>query len=120
MLVLRTASAAIAPATAIGHKGEVAEAKVPVGTILDLLESPELVQRVSECFLEENKVLKYEPLPPPDTRPDVELNKAPHLVGRSRQHGLIIREQRIIHPHEEIVRKLRGYPKRKSPVSRGR
>ena len=45
------------------------------GTILDLLESPELVARVRECFEEENKGVKYEPLMPPDARPEVGLNK---------------------------------------------
>ena len=45
------------------------------GTLLDLLGSPELVKRVRECFEEENKGVRYEPLLPPDTRPSVELNK---------------------------------------------
>ena len=67
--------AAIAPATSIGHKGEVAGAKVLAGTILDLLQNPELIQRARECFEEENKGVKYEPLLPPDTRPPLDLNK---------------------------------------------
>ena len=45
------------------------------GTILDLLESPDLVARVRECFLEENRGVKYEPLLPPDTHPPLDLNK---------------------------------------------
>ena len=61
--------AAIAPATSIGHKGEVAGAKVLAGTLLDLLGNPEIVKQVKECFEVENKGVKYEPLLPPDTRP---------------------------------------------------
>ena len=51
---------ATAPTTSISHKGEVAGAKVLAGTILDLLEGPELVAQVREYFLEENKGVKYE------------------------------------------------------------
>ncbi|MEX0975257.1 MAG: hypothetical protein WD024_07920 [Bacillota bacterium] len=67
--------AAIAPATSIGHKGEVAGAKVPAGRLLDLLSSPVLVKQVKECLAEESVGVKYEPLLPPDTHPSVELNK---------------------------------------------
>jgi aminobenzoyl-glutamate utilization protein B len=42
--------AAIAPATSIGHKGEVAGAKVLAGTLLDLLGNPELVGKVKEKY----------------------------------------------------------------------
>ena len=45
------------------------------GTTLHLLQDAELVQRVRECFEEESKGVKYEPLLPPDTHPSVELNK---------------------------------------------
>ena len=50
---------ATAPTTSISHKREVAGAKVLAGTILDLLESPELVARVREYFLEENKGVEF-------------------------------------------------------------
>ena len=67
--------AAIAPATSIGHKGEVAGAKVLAGTLLDLLESPELVARVKKCFAVESVGVEYEPLLPPNTHPPLDLNK---------------------------------------------
>ncbi|MEX0975184.1 MAG: amidohydrolase, partial [Bacillota bacterium] len=67
--------AAIAPATSIVHKGEVAGAKVVAGTLLDLLGNPDLVAQVKECFAQESKGVKYEPLLPPDTHPSAELNK---------------------------------------------
>jgi len=67
--------AGIAPATSIGHKGAVAGAKVVAGTLIDLLVNPELVAKVKECFKEETKGVRYEPLLPPDTVPPVGLNK---------------------------------------------
>jgi aminobenzoyl-glutamate utilization protein B len=68
--------AGIAPATSIGHKGEVAGAKVLAGTLLDLLSQPELVEKVHACFDEENKGVSYEPLLPLGTTPPLEQNKA--------------------------------------------
>lgn len=68
--------AGIAPATSIGHKGEVAGAKVLAGTLLDLLSQPELVQQVRACFEQENRGVNYQPLLPLETQPPIELNRA--------------------------------------------
>lgn len=68
--------AGIAPATSIGHQGEVAGAKVLAATLVDLLGKPELVEQVRACFEEENRGVTYEPLLPMETNPPLELNKA--------------------------------------------
>ncbi|MGI6357903.1 MAG: amidohydrolase [Bacillota bacterium] len=68
--------AAIAPATSIGHKGEVVGAKVLAGTLLDLLTQPDLIQKVRECFQQETKDVAYQPLLPLEAAPPVDLNQA--------------------------------------------
>ncbi len=66
--------AAIAAATSIAHKGEVAGAKVLAGTCLDLITDATSLARVKETFALETGDTVYEPLLPPDATPPYNLN----------------------------------------------
>lgn len=68
-------SAGILPATSIAHKGEVAGAKVLAASLLDLLTSPELIQKAKAQFQEDTKETKYFSLLPPDAKPPLDLNR---------------------------------------------
>lgn len=67
--------AAIAEATSIAHKGEVAAAKVLAGSIIDLLTKPELMAKARETFKGEVAGETYQPLLPADQKPRIDLNR---------------------------------------------
>jgi len=69
-------AAAVAEASSIAHKGEVAGAKVMAGTIVDLLAHPELVAKARATFEEEVAGSTYRSLLPPDQKPPLDLNAA--------------------------------------------
>jgi aminobenzoyl-glutamate utilization protein B len=67
---------AIAMATPIAHKGATAGAKVQAMTILDLLLTPDLVERAWAYFRDEQtQTIKYEPLIRPHDTPAIEMNR---------------------------------------------
>ncbi len=69
-------SDAIAMATPIAHKGSAAGAKVQALTALDLLLSPETLQKAWAYFNDvQTKDQKYIPLIAPDDQPAIEMNK---------------------------------------------
>src|SRR3954471_15697499 len=67
--------AAVFPTSSISHKGQVAGAKTLAASIIDLLTTPELIQKARAEFDVESKKTPYFSLVPPDAKPDVELNK---------------------------------------------
>ncbi len=67
-------TAAIAEATSIAHKGEVAGAKVVAGSIVDLLTRPALVAKAKETFQQEVAGSTYRPLVTPETKADLQMN----------------------------------------------
>ncbi len=67
-------AAAIAEATSIAHKGEVAGAKVVAGSIVDLLTTPALVAKAQETFKQEVAGSTYRPLVTPETKADLQMN----------------------------------------------
>jgi aminobenzoyl-glutamate utilization protein B len=68
--------AAVFPTSSISHKGQVAGAKTLAASIIDLLTTPELLQKARAEFEVESKKTPYFSLVPPDAKPDVELNRA--------------------------------------------
>jgi aminobenzoyl-glutamate utilization protein B len=68
--------AAITPVSSISHKGQVVGAKVLAASIIDLLTSPELLEKARAEFLVESKKTPYFSLLPAETNPPVELNRA--------------------------------------------
>jgi aminobenzoyl-glutamate utilization protein B len=67
--------AAVTPVSSISHKGQVAGAKVLAASIIDLMASPELLQKARAEFEVEAKKTPYFSLLPPDAKPDLELNR---------------------------------------------
>src|SRR5215510_10322796 len=67
--------AAVFPTSSISHKGQMAGAKTLAASIIDLLTTPELIQKARAEFEVESKKTPYFSLVPPDAKPDVELNK---------------------------------------------
>ena len=67
--------AAVFPTSTISHKGQVAGAKVLAASIIDLLTSPELLQKARAEFQEESKKTAYFSLLPPDAKPDTGMNQ---------------------------------------------
>ncbi len=67
--------AAVTPTSSISHKGQVAGAKVLAASIIDLMTSPELLQKARAEFEVESKKTPYFSLVPPDAKPDVDLNR---------------------------------------------
>ena len=67
--------AAVFPTSSISHKGQVAGAKTLAASIIDLLTTPELIQKARTEFEVESKKTPYFSLVPPDAKPDIELNK---------------------------------------------
>jgi aminobenzoyl-glutamate utilization protein B len=67
--------AAVTPVSSISHKGQVAGAKVLATSIIDLMTSPELLQKARAEFEVESKRTPYFSLLPPDAKPDLELNR---------------------------------------------
>jgi aminobenzoyl-glutamate utilization protein B len=69
-------AAAVAEATSIAHKGEVAGAKVMAGSIIDVLTKPDVLARAKATFAEEVAGSTYRSLLPPGQKPPVDLNAA--------------------------------------------
>jgi aminobenzoyl-glutamate utilization protein B len=67
--------AAVTPVSSISHKGQVAGAKVLAASIIDLLTSPELLQKARAELDAELKKAPYFSLLPPDAKPDLDLNR---------------------------------------------
>lgn len=68
--------AAVTPVSSISHKGQVVGAKVLAASIIDLMTSPELVQKARAEFETESKKTPYFSLLPADVQPPVDLNRA--------------------------------------------
>jgi aminobenzoyl-glutamate utilization protein B len=68
--------AAVFPTSSISHKGQVIGAKALAASIIDLLTTPELLQKARAEFETESKKTPYFSLVPPDAKPDVDLNRA--------------------------------------------
>ena len=68
--------AAVFPTSSISHKGQVAGAKALAASLIDLLTTPELLQKARAEFEVESKKTPYFSLVPPDAKPDIELNRA--------------------------------------------
>jgi aminobenzoyl-glutamate utilization protein B len=68
--------AAVTPVSSVSHKGQVVGAKVLAASIIDLLTTPELVQKARAEFDIESKKTPYFPLLPPDAQPPLDLNRA--------------------------------------------
>src|SRR5215475_10415244 len=67
--------AAVTPVSSISHKGQVAGAKVLAASVIDLLTSPELLQKARAEFEVDAKKTPYFSLLPPDAKPDLDLNR---------------------------------------------
>jgi len=67
--------AAVTPVSSISHKGQVVGAKALAASIIDLMTSPELLQKARVEFEVESKKTPYFSLVPPDAKPDVDLNR---------------------------------------------
>lgn len=67
--------AAVTPVSSISHKGQAAGAKVLAASIIDLMTSPELLQKAQSEFDTESKTIPYFSLLPPDAKPDTEMNR---------------------------------------------
>ncbi len=67
--------AAVGKTGSIAHKGAVAGAKVLAGSILDLLTTPELLERVKAQFREDTKGVDYVSLMPPEAKPPLDMNR---------------------------------------------
>jgi aminobenzoyl-glutamate utilization protein B len=68
-------TAGITPTMSIAHKGAVVGAKVMAASILDLLTSPELLDKAKKQFQEDTKESKYFSLLPEGAKPPVDLNR---------------------------------------------
>ncbi len=68
-------AAAVAEATSIAHKGEVAGAKVMAGSIIDVLTHPDVLERAKATFSQEVAGSTYRPLVPADQKADLEMNR---------------------------------------------
>jgi aminobenzoyl-glutamate utilization protein B len=82
-------SNAIAMATPIAHKGNVAGAKVTALTLLDLMTKPKLVEDAWKYFRDvQTKTVKYQPLIRPEDKPAVWLNEKIMSTYRERMKKL--------------------------------
>ena len=68
-------TAGITPTMSIAHKGAVVGAKVMAASVLDLLTSPELLDKAKKQFQEDTKESKYFSLLPEGAKPPVDLNR---------------------------------------------
>ena len=68
--------AAVTPVSSVSHKAQVAGAKVLAASIIDLITSPELLQKAHAEFDVESKKTPYFSVLPPDAKPDTEMNRA--------------------------------------------
>jgi aminobenzoyl-glutamate utilization protein B len=62
--------------SSISHKGQVVGAKTLAASIIDLMTSPELLQKARAEFETESKKMPYFSLLPADVQPPVDLNRA--------------------------------------------
>ena len=67
--------AAVFPTSSISHKGQAAGAKALAASIIDLLTTPELIQKARAEFEIESKKIPYFSLVPPDAKPDTDMNR---------------------------------------------
>jgi aminobenzoyl-glutamate utilization protein B len=67
--------AAVTPVSSISHKGQVVGAKALAASIIDLMTSPELLQKARAEFDAESKKTPYFSLLPADVQPPVDLNR---------------------------------------------
>jgi aminobenzoyl-glutamate utilization protein B len=68
--------AAVTPVSSISHKGQVVGAKVLAASIIDLMSSPELLNKARAEFETESKKTPYFSLLPADVQPPLDLNRA--------------------------------------------
>jgi aminobenzoyl-glutamate utilization protein B len=68
--------AAVFPTSSISHKGQVAGAKVLAASLIDLLTSPQVLQKAHAEFEIESKKTPYFSLIPANAQPDTSLNRA--------------------------------------------
>jgi aminobenzoyl-glutamate utilization protein B len=68
--------AAVFPTSSMSHKGQVAGAKTLAASIIDLLTTPDLLQKARAEFDVESKKTPYFSMIPPDAKPDIEMNRA--------------------------------------------
>src|SRR5215211_5237774 len=68
--------AGVFPTSSISHKGQIAGAKTLAASIVDILTTPELIQKARAEFETDSKKTPYFSLVPPDAKPDVDLNRA--------------------------------------------
>jgi aminobenzoyl-glutamate utilization protein B len=68
--------AAVFPTSSISHKGQVVGAKALTASLIDLLTTPDLLQRSRAEFEAESKKTPYFSLVPADAKPDTDLNRA--------------------------------------------
>ena len=67
--------AGVTPVSSIAHKGEVAGAKVLADTVLDLIETPALLQAAKTEFAAVTKATPYFSVVPDDAKPNLDINK---------------------------------------------
>src|SRR5437660_11303692 len=67
--------AAVTPVSSISHKGQVAGAKVLAASIIDLMTTPELLQKARAELEVESKKVPYFSLLPPEAQPPLDLNR---------------------------------------------
>jgi aminobenzoyl-glutamate utilization protein B len=68
--------AGVFPTSSISHKGQVAGAKTLAASIIDMLTTPDLIQKARAEFEVESKKTPYFSLVPPDATPDLALNRS--------------------------------------------
>jgi aminobenzoyl-glutamate utilization protein B len=85
-------AAGIAEATSIAHKGTVAGAKVMAASVIDLLTSPQILERARGTFHQEVAGATYRSLLPADQKPPTELNAEEMAKYRDRMKPHYVRE----------------------------
>ena len=68
--------AAVFPTSSISHKGQVVGAKTLAASIIDLMTTPDLLEKARAEFEIKSKQTPYFSLVPPDAKPDVDMNSA--------------------------------------------
>jgi aminobenzoyl-glutamate utilization protein B len=84
-------AAAIAEATSIAHKGEVAGAKVMAASVIDLLTTPAVLAKAKETFAQEVAGSTYRSLLPPDQKPPLDLNAADMATYREQMRPFYLK-----------------------------
>jgi aminobenzoyl-glutamate utilization protein B len=74
--------AGVTPVSSIAHKGEVAGAKALADSILDAMTTPEILSAAKAEFDAYVKAQPYFTLLPPDSKPQIDMNKATMLQYR--------------------------------------